>query len=236
MASAMAVLVFIDPVRVHHRLHLADARSLTADAEDPEHDGLHRSAQRDAASGTSTASAHAVLLISCSSSSIVSIFPYLYLLSTALRPRVGDLPLPAGWLPDTWAPENFVDVWTAVALGQVDPQQRDRLGRLDGRDPGAGDPRRLRAGPPEVPGPARIPPAPSGDADVLAGDPDHRPVPVHDIRGPDRHAAVAHPHLLRPVAWPSRRGSSRATTARCPWRSRRRPWWTVAPGWALLCG
>lgn len=49
---------------------------------------------------------------------IVSIFPYLYLLSTALRPRSEIFRFPPSWLPDTWAPENFVNVWTAVALGR----------------------------------------------------------------------------------------------------------------------
>jgi multiple sugar transport system permease protein len=49
---------------------------------------------------------------------IVSIFPYVYLLSTALRPRAEIFRYPPSWLPDTWAPQNFVNVWSVVALGR----------------------------------------------------------------------------------------------------------------------
>ena len=49
---------------------------------------------------------------------LISIFPYLYLLSTALRPRAEIFRFPPSWLPNTWAPQNFVDVWRVVALGK----------------------------------------------------------------------------------------------------------------------
>lgn len=62
--------------------------------------------------------AHALLLVILLVVLIVSIFPYLYLLSTALRPRAEIFRFPPSWLPDTWAPQNFVDVWQVVALGK----------------------------------------------------------------------------------------------------------------------
>lgn len=46
----------------------------------------------------------------------VSIFPFAFALSTALRPRAELFSFPPTWLPKTWAWENFVTVWTAVPL------------------------------------------------------------------------------------------------------------------------
>jgi multiple sugar transport system permease protein len=62
--------------------------------------------------------AHAVILVILLVVLIVSIFPYVYLLSTALRPRAEIFRYPPSWLPDTWAPQNFVNVWSVVALGR----------------------------------------------------------------------------------------------------------------------
>ena len=62
--------------------------------------------------------AHAVLLATLLVVLVVSIFPYVYLLSTALRPRAEIFRFPPSWLPDTWAPQNFVNVWSVVALGK----------------------------------------------------------------------------------------------------------------------
>jgi multiple sugar transport system permease protein len=62
--------------------------------------------------------AHALLLVILLVVLVVSIFPYLYLLSTALRPRAEIFRFPPSWLPDSWAPQNFVDVWGVVALGR----------------------------------------------------------------------------------------------------------------------
>ena len=62
--------------------------------------------------------AHAVLLATLLVVLVVSIFPYVYLLSTALRPRAEIFRFPPTWLPDTWAPQNFVNVWSVVALGK----------------------------------------------------------------------------------------------------------------------
>jgi len=61
---------------------------------------------------------HAGLLILLVIVLIISIFPYFYLLSTALRPRNEIFRFPPSWLPHTWAPQNFVDVWRVVALGK----------------------------------------------------------------------------------------------------------------------
>lgn len=47
---------------------------------------------------------------------VVSIFPFVYMLLTALRPRAEIFRFPPSLLPSTWAPENFVNVWTAVPL------------------------------------------------------------------------------------------------------------------------
>jgi multiple sugar transport system permease protein len=46
----------------------------------------------------------------------ISIFPFVFALSTALRPRSELFRFPPTWLPETWAWKNFVDVWTAVPL------------------------------------------------------------------------------------------------------------------------
>jgi multiple sugar transport system permease protein len=62
--------------------------------------------------------AHVVILLILLVVLIVSIFPYVYLLSTALRPRAEIFRYPPSWLPDTWAPQNFVNVWSVVALGR----------------------------------------------------------------------------------------------------------------------
>lgn len=47
---------------------------------------------------------------------VVSIFPFAYMLSTALRPRAEVFHFPPTWLPKTWAWWNFVDVWSAAPL------------------------------------------------------------------------------------------------------------------------
>jgi multiple sugar transport system permease protein len=46
----------------------------------------------------------------------VSIFPFAFMLSTALRPRAEIFRFPPSWLPGTWAWWNFVDVWSAAPL------------------------------------------------------------------------------------------------------------------------
>jgi ABC-type sugar transport system, permease component len=46
----------------------------------------------------------------------ISIFPFVFALSTSLRPRSELFRFPPTWLPETWAWKNFVDVWTAVPL------------------------------------------------------------------------------------------------------------------------
>lgn len=46
----------------------------------------------------------------------VSTFPFVFALSTSLRPRSELFRFPPTWLPETWAWKNFVDVWTAVPL------------------------------------------------------------------------------------------------------------------------
>jgi multiple sugar transport system permease protein len=61
---------------------------------------------------------HVALLVFLLIVLVVSIFPYVYLLSTALRPRAEIFRFPPSWLPHTWAPQNFVNVWTVVALGK----------------------------------------------------------------------------------------------------------------------
>ena len=180
--------------------------------------------------------AHTVILIILLVILVVSIFPYVYLLSTALRPRAEIFRFPPSWLPDTWAPRELRRRLACGCPWEVDPQQCDRLGRLDGADPGARDPGRLRPRPPEVPGPAGVPSTPSRHADVLAGDPDHRSVPIHVVHWPHRQSAVARSSRTPPSRSPSRPGSSRATTARCHWRSRRPRWLTVARGLARSCG
>lgn len=47
---------------------------------------------------------------------VVSIFPFFYMLSTALRPRAEIFRFPPSWLPHTWAWRNFADVWKAIPL------------------------------------------------------------------------------------------------------------------------
>lgn len=47
---------------------------------------------------------------------LLSLFPFFYMASTALRPRAEIFRFPASWLPDTWAWQNFVNVWKAVPL------------------------------------------------------------------------------------------------------------------------
>lgn len=49
---------------------------------------------------------------------VVSIFPFAYMLSTALRPRGEIFRYPPTWLPETWAWGNFIDVWAAAPLLQ----------------------------------------------------------------------------------------------------------------------
>lgn len=48
----------------------------------------------------------------------VSVFPFVFALSTSLRPRSELFRFPPTWLPDNWAWKNFVEVWTAVPLLQ----------------------------------------------------------------------------------------------------------------------
>lgn len=59
-----------------------------------------------------------VLLVSLVLVLLVSLFPFLYMASTALRPRAEIFRFPAAWLPETWAWRNFVDVWKAVPLAR----------------------------------------------------------------------------------------------------------------------
>jgi multiple sugar transport system permease protein len=47
---------------------------------------------------------------------VVSAFPFLFMLSTALRPRSEIFHYPPSWLPHTWAWSNFAEIWTAVPL------------------------------------------------------------------------------------------------------------------------
>jgi multiple sugar transport system permease protein len=47
---------------------------------------------------------------------IVSIFPFAYMLSTALRPRAEIFTFPPTPLPETWAWWNFIDVWAAAPM------------------------------------------------------------------------------------------------------------------------
>lgn len=49
---------------------------------------------------------------------VISIFPFTFAFSTALRPRSELFRFPPTWLPDTWTWKNFVDVWSAVPLLQ----------------------------------------------------------------------------------------------------------------------
>lgn len=67
-----------------------------------------RRARRDLASRLLLAFLAVVLLVSA--------FPFLYTLSTALRPRSEIFHFPPSWLPHTWAWSNFVDVWSAIPL------------------------------------------------------------------------------------------------------------------------
>jgi multiple sugar transport system permease protein len=60
--------------------------------------------------------AHRTLLVVLVVVLVVSIFPFAYMLLTALRPRAEIFLYPPTWLPQTWAWENFVDVWTAAPL------------------------------------------------------------------------------------------------------------------------
>ncbi|HYG58415.1 MAG TPA: carbohydrate ABC transporter permease [Symbiobacteriaceae bacterium] len=59
-----------------------------------------------------------VILISLGLVLIVSLFPFLYMASTALRPRAEIFRYPPAWLPQVWAWRNFVDIWTAVPLAR----------------------------------------------------------------------------------------------------------------------
>lgn len=47
---------------------------------------------------------------------VVSIFPFAFAFSTALRPRSELFRFPPTWLPGTWTWKNFIDVWSAVPL------------------------------------------------------------------------------------------------------------------------
>ena len=49
---------------------------------------------------------------------VISIFPFVFAFSTALRPRSELFRFPPTWLPDTWTWKNFIDVWSAVPLLQ----------------------------------------------------------------------------------------------------------------------
>lgn len=48
----------------------------------------------------------------------ISAFPFLYMLSTALRPRAEIFRFPPTWLPNTWAWRNFRDIWSAIPLAR----------------------------------------------------------------------------------------------------------------------
>lgn len=49
---------------------------------------------------------------------VVSIFPFAFAFSTALRPRAELFQFPPTWLPHVWTWSNFVDVWDAVPLAR----------------------------------------------------------------------------------------------------------------------
>ena len=57
-----------------------------------------------------------LLMILLVSVLIVSIFPFVFAFSTALRPRSELFRFPPTWLPETWTWRNFIDVWSAVPL------------------------------------------------------------------------------------------------------------------------
>jgi multiple sugar transport system permease protein len=59
-----------------------------------------------------------VILISLGIVLILSLFPFFYMASTALRPRAEIFRFPPTWLPQTWAWQNFVDVWKAIPLAR----------------------------------------------------------------------------------------------------------------------
>jgi multiple sugar transport system permease protein len=59
-----------------------------------------------------------VILISLGIVLVLSLFPFFYMASTALRPRAEIFRFPPTWLPHTWAWKNFVDVWKAIPLAR----------------------------------------------------------------------------------------------------------------------
>jgi multiple sugar transport system permease protein len=59
-----------------------------------------------------------IILVSLGLVLVVSLFPFFYMASTALRPKAEIFHFPPTWLPQTWAWRNFVDVWTRVPLAR----------------------------------------------------------------------------------------------------------------------
>jgi multiple sugar transport system permease protein len=59
-----------------------------------------------------------VILISLGFVLVISLFPYFYMASTALRPRAEIFRFPPTWLPVTWAWQNFVAIWKAIPLAR----------------------------------------------------------------------------------------------------------------------
>jgi multiple sugar transport system permease protein len=47
---------------------------------------------------------------------LVSAFPFLWMLSTALRPQSEIFHYPPAWLPHRWAWSNFASIWSAIPL------------------------------------------------------------------------------------------------------------------------
>lgn len=59
-----------------------------------------------------------VILITLGLVLAVSVFPFLYMASTALRPRAEIFRFPPAWLPQVWAWSNFVAIWKAIPLAR----------------------------------------------------------------------------------------------------------------------
>lgn len=59
-----------------------------------------------------------VILITLGIVLAVSLFPFLYMASTALRPRAEIFRFPPAWLPQVWAWSNFVAIWKAIPLAR----------------------------------------------------------------------------------------------------------------------
>jgi multiple sugar transport system permease protein len=49
---------------------------------------------------------------------VLMIFPFLMMISTALRPLPEVFKYPPTWLPDTWRWQNFIDIWIQVPMAR----------------------------------------------------------------------------------------------------------------------